>query len=179
MDQATMECCSEQPTSLERPPKVKRRRWELLFAIVPILLAVGVAVVVFTTERSSPVRPPADTGTVTGTPAGTDQAVDGGQGNVVASAKFERGKSSTEQLVFTVSLNTHSVDLSGFNPLSQIRLRTPGGSELQPQVLDPGGERSSHHQNYTLSFARPRSADVMLVVRNVAGVTERDLPFTL
>ncbi len=114
---------------------------------------------------------------VIGMAAGRDQAIDAGQGGVISRAAFERGDSSATELTFTVTLDTHTVDLSSFNPASQVRLRQ-GTAEVAPQTAVGAGERSAHHQNYRLTFPAVGSGPAFVVIRDVAGVN-RNLPFSL
>lgn len=109
---------------------------------------------------------------VAGSSAGRHEAVDDGAGGVIVSAKH------TQDGEFIVSLNTHTVDLTSFNPASQVRLRE-GERELVPQTAVVDGETSSHHQNYRVTFADPDQSSVTLSIENVAGVGERQLPFSL
>lgn len=109
---------------------------------------------------------------VTGSSAGQHEAVDDGSGGVIVSAKHTQGGE------FIVSLNTHTVDLTNFNPASQVRLRE-GERELAPQTAVVDGEMSSHHRNYRVTFTDPDQTRVILSVHDVAGVGERDLPFSL
>lgn len=114
---------------------------------------------------------------VMGSSAGKHEAVDDGQGSVITTAAHDSEKSSNQETTFTVSLNTHSVDLTSFNPTAQIRLQT-GDQEIVPSVATASGDRSEHHQNYQVTFP-VRSTPVMFVlIRNVAGVS-RTLPFNL
>jgi YHS domain-containing protein len=112
---------------------------------------------------------------ITGAAAGQHQAVDGGQGSIITNATHEQ---NTSDLEFTVSLNTHTVDLTDFDPSKQIRLRV-AGQEYSPQTATGTGERSSHHQNYRLGFPPVNDRNVALVVHNVGGIEQRELPFRL
>lgn len=78
-------------------------------------------------------------------------------------------------LVFTVTLDTHTVDLSRYDALQKIRLES-GGRTLS---AGPGSEyesRDSHHVQVRLLFdAEPGT--VTLVAKDLAGVPERRLVF--
>lgn len=141
------------------------------------LIAAVVPAMYFAGKRNVATAP--TTAAVSGATAGRDQAVDGGQGQVIVSAEFERAKSGAAEVFFSLSLNTHTVDLTGFDPAGSVVLRPSSGDELPVQTAQQVGERSSHHQNYTVSFGRPAVGRVSLVVRGVAGVPERTLPFEL
>lgn len=109
---------------------------------------------------------------VMGTSAGAHQAVDAGQGSVITTATHDPKSATT---TFTVSLNSHTVDLTSFNPAKQIRLQE-GDQETAPDTTVASGERSQHHQNYRLTFPIPESKVMFVVIRDVAGVN-RALPF--
>ncbi|MBI4426574.1 MAG: YHS domain-containing protein [Candidatus Kerfeldbacteria bacterium] len=168
------------PESFTTSPKttVVTIRPEVLYAVLG-LIAVILVIFAFRPGPPSSSVSTGSTAAVTGTPAGQDQVVDDGSGGVITSASLNRSASTPDQLVITVSLNTHSVDLTDFRPVDQVRLRMAAGDELEPLAVSGQGEISSHHQNYRLTFPRPGSAEASVVVKNVAGVTERKLPIQL
>ncbi len=177
-----MDCChsqahaaDHQPTAASQPP---RRHWNIALAIIPVAAAISVAAVALTRPNGDSPRAAAKAGVVTARSSGSDQVSDDGPGSVTASAKFERTQSTDKQVVFTLDLNTHSVDLSSFNPLTQVRLRQ-GKTEIAGQLLNDPGQQASHHKSFVLAWPRPAAKAVTLVVANVAGVAERGLPFTL
>lgn len=114
-----------------------------------------------------------------GKTAGTDAAVDDGAGGVIVTANLVRARTSASQAVFDVSLNTHTVDLSAFDPATQVKLHVGSDAGTVPAEARVVGDRSSHHQNYEVTFIRPPTASVHLVIHDIAGVSERLLPFTL
>lgn len=165
-----------------RPTQAWPRALRRLVIEVGIAGAVAVAILLVAgiwrpVAKSAPAFAVPSSGTIQGTPAGTDQSVDSGPGGVIVSAEFNRADSTAEEQSFTVSLNTHTVDLTDFNPAQAIVLRTDAGQEQSVQTVSADGERSSHHQNYRVTFARTASSAVTLVVRDVAGVAERQLTF--
>lgn len=109
-------------------------------------------------------------------PAEGTQTSEGGQVTVTVT-----WLGSTDPLVFAVILDTHAVDLDGFDLRQLAVLRTPAGVEVPPSGWDapPGG----HHREGTLTFptvdangnplinAETRSFE--LAIRDVAGVPER------
>lgn len=103
------------------------------------------------------------------------QVIDQGQGGVFAAATHERKSAGLE---FIVSLDTHSVDLTSFDPFQQVRLQV-GGGEYQPQTAVRTGERSSHHQSYRLDFAPVNDSKMAIKVYRVGGIEQRILPFQL
>lgn len=114
---------------------------------------------------------------VMGQSAGKHEAVDAGQGNVITTVTHEPNKSSDQETAFTVALNTHSVNLTTFNPNEQIRLQE-GDQEVAPSEAVASGERSEHHQNYQVTFPVQATPVMFVLIRNVAGVS-RTLPFNL
>lgn len=166
---------------VKNPASSNSRRTSMIREVA-IALAVFVAVVAVVVMARGIARNPSSAQqetTAVGNPAGTDQAVDGGQGNVIANATYERNKSNEADVLFVVSLNTHTIDLTSFDPERQIRLHVGDDQGLPPRTVEPEGEQSSHHQNYRLSFRRPTTAAVVLSIHDTAGVSERKLPFTL
>lgn len=142
--------------------------WSSVFAavVIVVIAARGFA------KKAVSVEP----GTrVVGAAAGSHRAIDGGQGGVIAEATHEQ---KADDLEFTVSLNTHTVDLTNFDPSTEIRLQA-AGQEYKPKTAVSAGERSSHHQNYRLSFAPVDDTNVVVVVRDVGGIEQRELPLRL
>jgi hypothetical protein len=89
-------------------------------------------------------------------------------------------------LVFRVALDTHAVDLDGYDLRQLAVLRTEQGVEVRPSGWDapPGG----HHRAGTLAFPattpdgqpvlRADTRSLELVIRDVAGVPERTYRWT-
>lgn len=88
---------------------------------------------------------------------------------------------------FTVVLDTHAVDLDGYDLAKLAVLRTDDGREVAPSgwAAPPGG----HHRQGTLSFPQtgadgkptvgPTTRGLELVVRDIAGVPERSFRWAL
>ena len=89
--------------------------------------------------------------------------------------------------VFTVAMDTHSVDLDRYDLRQLAVLRTDQGQEIQPTGWD--APKGGHHREGTLTFPAttadgqpflgPNTRSVELVIRNVAGVPERILRWTV
>jgi len=88
--------------------------------------------------------------------------------------------------VFEVAMNTHSVDLDGYDLAKLAVLRTDKGQEVRPSRWDaPAG---GHHRRGTLVFPDkapdggpligPNTAWIELVIRDVADVPERVFRWT-
>jgi hypothetical protein len=89
--------------------------------------------------------------------------------------------------VFTVAMNTHSVDLDGYDLRTLAVLRTDRGTEAQPASWD--APKGGHHREGTLTFPAA-AADgkpvlgsdthaLTLAIRGIAGVLERTFRWTL
>lgn len=129
-------------------------------------------------------RPVGTTGTAsTNTqPASMTQTNEGGQVTIQVTWQ---GRSAGP--VFHVAMDTHAVDLDGYDLRQLAVLRTDQGQEIQPTRWDaPTG---GHHRSGTLSFPTTLSdgtpligsttRSLELVIRNVAGVPERTFRWTL
>jgi hypothetical protein len=89
--------------------------------------------------------------------------------------------------VFQVAMDTHSVDLDGYDLLQLARLRTDQGIEVAPSRWD--APKGGHHRSGTLSFPTtttggspvigPSTGSVELLIRDVAGVPERTYRWSL
>lgn len=155
-----------QPAS---PRKVSWTREMLMAAAVFAAVVIVIIAARGFTKKVVSVEPGSK---ITGAAAGSHQAVDGGQGGVIASAEHTQGGE------FIVSLNTHTIDLQSFDPAQQIKLHVGSQAEAAETVVIDG-EKSSHHQSYRVTFADPGQSQAMLSVHDVGGVGERKLPFNL
>jgi hypothetical protein len=83
--------------------------------------------------------------------------------------------------VFALEMETHAVDLDGYNLRELAVLRTHPGMSIQPSGWDaPAG---GHHRSGTLSFPSttasggpvigPMTRSIELVIRDVGGIPER------
>lgn len=114
-------------------------------------------------------------------PAGATQSNSGG--NVTIEVTWENPRDTGAPLTFSVGMNTHSVNLDGFDLGKLAVLRNDRGQEVKPQQWDaPSG---GHHRSGTLTFpSKDDSGKPMvgagtktleIVIRDVAGVKERVL----
>ncbi len=86
-------------------------------------------------------------------------------------------------LNFKVAMNTHSVELDGYNLGNLTVLRDDMGNEYAPVSWDsgPGG----HHRRGTLTFPVPDSikqretAYLEIIIRDVAGIDKRTLTWMM
>ncbi|MDO8505937.1 MAG: hypothetical protein Q7S48_05195 [bacterium] len=75
------------------------------------------------------------------------------------------------ELGFDVAINTHSVDMSAFDPKKQILLIGANGKETLPSNVAIEG--SGHHQQLQLTFPKVEKP-WKLVVRGVGGIPARE-----
>lgn len=140
-----------------------------IFAMLVAIIVVGRNIVI---QKNT-----AQSATVVGA-AADNVASDAGEGNVFVSAEYDREARSASTVTFSLSLNTHIVDLKDFAPLAQVKLHA-NGSVSEPIAVQETSETSPHHKNYTISFPDPGASQVTLSVHDVAGVSERQLPFNI
>jgi len=96
-------------------------------------------------------------------------------GSVTVEAKWSIVEA--KGLVFDIVMDTHSVDLDGYDLKALAVLKDGSGNEYRPTAWDSAA--GGHHRTGKLAFALPDSLKqgeakpVTLVVRKVAGVAER------
>ena len=145
--------------------------WALLLVALAVLVRVALGVWnTFTPANTAAIAPAAATAS-----GGMTQTNDGGQVTIRASWN---GVSAGP--VFDIALNTHAVDLDGFD-LAQLAVLRVDGREIQPQGWN--APKGGHHRSGALSFpvtgsdGRPlitaNTRSIELVIRDVAGVPER------
>lgn len=88
--------------------------------------------------------------------------------------------------MFTVSMDTHSVDLDGYDLRQLAVLRTDQGVEVEPTDWD--APKGGHHRQGTLTFpvsdpegraiVSPDVRAITLIIRDVAGIPERQFQWT-
>jgi hypothetical protein len=89
--------------------------------------------------------------------------------------------------VFSIEMDTHVVTLDDYDLRKLAALRTDQGQEIQPESWNsPSG---GHHRSGTLTFPAttaagtpligPNTRSIELIIRNVGGVPERALKWTL
>lgn len=87
---------------------------------------------------------------------------------------------------FTVVLDTHAIDLDGYDLRQLAVLRTEDGREVQPLTWD--APKGGHHREGTLVFPAtapdgtplivPTTRTIELIMRDIAGVPERSFRWT-
>lgn len=89
--------------------------------------------------------------------------------------------------VFTIAMETHAVDLDGYDLRQLATLRTDQGLSIQPSEWNaPTG---GHHRTGTLTFPATttsgapiigaKTRTMTLIIRNVSGIPERSFQWTL
>jgi hypothetical protein len=128
--------------------------------------------------------------TVAGNRTETGQATADGQtrtnegGQVTVSVTWQGSAADPR---FTVVLDTHAVDLDGYDLRQLAVLRTEDGREVQPLTWD--APRGGHHREGTLVFpsTTPEGTPLLssstrtieLIIRDIAEVPERSFRWTL
>jgi hypothetical protein len=115
-------------------------------------------------------------------PSAATQTSEGGE--VTVAATWE-GRSAGP--VFGVAMDTHSVDLDGYDLRQLAVLRTDGGEEVRPSGWN--APKGGHHREGTLSFPEktpngspvigPDTREIELIIHDVAGVPERRFEWKL
>jgi len=114
----------------------------------------------------------------------SDQTQANSDGQVTVKATWQ-GRAAGP--VFTVALDTHAVALDGYDLQQLATLRVDGGQTVQPVAWD--APKGGHHRSGTLTFPataadgspliRASTRTVELVIRDIAGVPERVLRWTI
>lgn len=161
------------------------------FLVLAAILGVGVGLLALTLSRGpepQAAQTPPTTLTVSGGAGVQDIAAtltrrDGGQGGVTISvvyatpeyfnAKGEAGKVQEYELdkylVFTIAMDTHSVDLSPYRMEEITFLRDDGGKEYPAKDWRALSD-SSHHRSGVVRFPRIEGKTLEVVIKGVAGV---------
>ena len=147
-------------------------------ALVTLAVIVGVALVFW--NPLSPAQP-ADTAPAAAVSGAVTQTNEGGQVTIKATW---RGPSAGP--VFDIVLDTHAVDLDGYDLTQLAMLRIDGAREIQPTGWD--APKGGHHRAGTLTFPAtaadgsaliaPDTRTIELVIRDIAGVPERVFRWT-
>lgn len=140
--------------------------------LVLLLLALGITAC----AQAAPAATPQSSG-----PVSDPNAPPSVQVNDEGAVQIEITWFDPDEPVFMVTMETHSVDLDGYDLATLATLRTRGGAEVAPSSWDapPGG----HHRSGTLTFPATDTAGnpvlgdgespLELVIRDVAEVPER------
>lgn len=146
------------------------KKAKLFLVMIPVLLIIGLVV----TGCSESTSTASDSELSRQQLFSGSQKVDTG-GNVSVAVEWQ--KADDGSLVFEVSMNTHSVDLDGYDLAELSVLRADSGTEYLPVSWDsaPGG----HHRSGRLVFPSMDDPDTIsagkweLTIRDIAGIKER------
>jgi hypothetical protein len=156
------------------------RRWPAwALPLLVVAIAAGAAIWIWssatTTSRTN-------TAPAAALPAGATQTNEGGQVTIAAT-----WQGSGAEMIFTVAMDTHVVDLDGYDLKQLAVLRIDGGREVQPTSWE--APKGGHHRSGTLTFpatgadGTPLIASgthtIELVIRDLTDVPERSFHWTL
>ena len=152
--------------------------WRVAAMLLAVALLVGGALSVWNTFTRAQ-TPAGDLQVATW--IGATQASEGGQVTIKATLQ-----NTSPRPVFKIVMDTHAVDLDGYDLSTLAVLRTAQGQTIQPTGWEaPTG---GHHREGMLTFPAttadgstimgPDTRTVELIIRNVAGVPERTLTWT-
>ena len=157
----------------------RRSRWLMPgIALVTLAMIVGVALGLWNTR--SPAQP-ADTAPAAAVSGVVTQTNEGGQVTIKAT-----WQGPSAGLIFDVVLDTHAVDLDGYDLQQLAILRIDGAREIRPTGWD--APKGGHHRAGTLTFPAtaadgsalivPDTRTIEVVIRGIAGVPERVFRWT-
>jgi hypothetical protein len=159
----------------------ERRVWPWYtwaIALVAVVVLFGVALGVWNTF--GPAKP-ADNVPAATTSGAAMQTNEGGQ--VTIKATWQGANAGP---VFEIVMDTHAVDLDGYDLKQLVTLRVDSGREVQPASWD--APKGGHHRSGRLTFPvttadgapliGPGARSIELVIRDVAGVPERIFRWT-
>jgi hypothetical protein len=150
--------------------------WAVVFVALAVLVGVVVIVVAgFNSVQPTHIAPEAVVS------SGATQTSEGGQVTIKAT-----WQGPGAGLIFDVVMDTHAVDLDGYDLAQLAALRIDGAREIHPASWD--APKGGHHRQGKLTFPSTVgdgspliTADtrtIELVIRDVAGVPERVLRWT-
>jgi hypothetical protein len=158
-------------------PARRWRTWALPLLVVAIVAGTAIWIwnSAITTSRTN-------TAPAAALPAGATQTNEGGQVTIAATLQ-ESGAAP----IFIVAMNTHAVDLDGYDLKQLAVVRIDGGQDVQPISWE--APKGGHHRSGTLTFPAT-SADgtplitsgtqaIELVIHDIAGVPERSFHWAL
>lgn len=149
--------------------------WAMLLVIVVLLVRVALGV-----WNTFTLAQPANPGSATALSSAMMQTNEDGQVTVKA---IWQGPSARP--VFTVVMDTHAVDLDGYDLKELATLRIDGEREVQPVSWD--APKGGHHREGTLAFPAtadgrplivPSTRTIELVIRDLASDSERVFRWT-
>lgn len=102
------------------------------------------------------------------------QQIDEGPVDITVKHDAQQSTATTHQ--FTITLDTHSGDLSTFDGQANIVYRPADGNETRPATI--GGDREVHHRTIIATFTNT-TVPGTITIQNLRGIAERTFPITL
>ncbi len=96
------------------------------------------------------------------------------EGNVTVVVEYLSDKSTTNNMVFQIALDTHSVNLDTFDFQKEIILEK-GGKSFSGKIISQEG--SVHHRKAQISFSQTATPFTFVVI-NLSGIPRREFKFT-
>ncbi len=163
----------------QKKPDASHKRTRAI--ALALLMAVAVLLLLWIWNNTNRARPsPSPSATSSG-----NAAVQTHEGGQVTIKVTWQGRSAGP--IFTVEMDTHTVNLDSYDLRQLAVLRTDQGQEIRPSRWNapPGG----HHRTGTLTFPAttasgtpvigPKTRMLELIIRKVSGIPERSFRWTL
>ncbi len=156
------------------------RRWPTwVIPLLVVAILAGVAIWIWSTATTTSQTNTTPAATIS---AGATQTNEGGQVTIAAT-----WQGSGAEMIFTVAMNTHAIDLDAYDLKQLAVLRIDGGREAQPISWE--APKGGHHRSGTLTFPAigangaplivSDTHTIELVIRDLAGVPKRSFRWTL
>ncbi len=139
------------------------KEWLALIIIGVLTIIVGIF-----QWNQTPIRDQAPAETI------QDRRIEKEEGEVAVVVEYLKDKSTADNMVFQIALDTHSVNLDGLDFQKDVILEKDG-KILKPLQLGQSG--SVHHRKAELTFAKV-TAPATVVVMNLSGIPRREFKFT-
>ncbi len=163
-----------------RPAEHRARQSVIRFtAILGLILG---AAIMLTACGTSATPAPVQSGPPSVSASAATQKNEGGQVTISVTRS-----GPTSGPTFRIAMDTHAVNLDGYDLAQLAVLRTDQGVTVQPNGWD--APKGGHHREGTLTFPAtatngaatldPATRTIELVIRDVAGVPERRFTWTL
>lgn len=95
------------------------------------------------------------------------------EGDVTVVVEYLKDKSTANNMIFQITLDTHSVNLDAFDFQKEITLEK-GGESFSPKVISQEG--SVHHRKAEIYFEKA-SVPFEVVVMNLSDIPRREFVF--
>ena len=99
---------------------------------------------------------------------------DSGQGGVTVKATLTAFAGG--QATFNITVDTHSIDLTTYDPVANSQVEDSAGARHEPKAGSRVTVEGSHHKEADVLFDLPAGL-LVLIVKDLAGVPERRLVF--